>query len=61
MISVKEGISKEEPEKEQIPYSLASGLDGEIVRMITRAGTSLVKTGDMCEKGSSWCKDRWSL
>ena len=51
LISVKEGISKEEPEKEQIPYSLASGLDGEIVRMITRAGTPLVKTGDMCEKG----------
>ena len=51
LISVKEGISEEEPEKEQTPYSLASGLDGEIIRMITRAGTPLAKTGDMCEKG----------
>ncbi|MFQ9157039.1 MAG: hypothetical protein ACLR5B_05210 [Blautia sp.] len=25
-------------------------MDGEIVRMITRAGTPLVKTGDICEK-----------
>nr|WP_294528341.1 sporulation protein YqfD [uncultured Blautia sp.] len=51
LVSVKEGIPEEKQEKDQEPCSLASGLNGEIISMITRAGTPLVKPGDICEKG----------
>ena len=51
LLTVQEGTKQKEKQTGLSPCDLKAETEGEIVKMITRAGTPLVKTGDVCKPG----------
>lgn len=51
LLTVQEGKKETEEKEEEQPCDLIAHTGGTIVKMITRAGTPLVKTGDVCKEG----------
>lgn len=51
LLTVQEGKKAKKNEKELSPCDLTAEVEGTIVKMITRTGTPLVKTGDVCKPG----------
>lgn len=51
IVSLQEGIMQEQEEEDTVPCNLAAEHAGTIVKMVTRKGVPLKKTGDKCEKG----------
>ena len=53
LLTIKEGIfvQNTEDEKNTAACNIAAERDGEIVKMITRAGIPVKKVGDVCQKG----------
>lgn len=51
LLTVQEGKKQKKQQNGLSPCDLKAETEGEIVKMITRAGTPLVKTGDVCKPG----------
>lgn len=51
LLTVQEGKKQKKEQKNLSPCDLEAETEGEIVKMITRAGTPLVKTGEVCKPG----------
>lgn len=51
LLTIREGEDRELPSGEKPACDLVSDVEGQIVRMVTRKGTPLVKVGDSCKKG----------
>lgn len=51
LLSVREGKTEMKKEKTEGSKSLAATCGGEIVSMVTRAGTPMARTGDSCKPG----------
>lgn len=51
ILTIQEGETKENIRPEQAPCDLTADVEGEIVKMVTRSGTPVMKVGDVCQKG----------
>ena len=51
LLTIQEETLTEELQETDAPCDLVSDLDGEIVNMVIRNGTPMVKTGDICKQG----------
>ena len=51
ILTIQEGETKENIRQEEAPCDLTSDVEGEIVKMVTRSGTPVMKVGDVCKKG----------
>lgn len=51
LLTVQEGKKQKKQQTELPPCDLKAETEGEIVKMITRAGTPLMKAGDVCKQG----------
>lgn len=51
ILTIQEGILSQEEKKQENPCSLIADVGGTIVKMVTRSGTPLVHTGEICKKG----------
>lgn len=61
ILTIQEGVQQDTAEEESSPCSLASELDGTIVKIITRTGFPIVKEGDEIKKGDLLVAGRLEL
>ncbi len=61
IITIREGILREQEETADEPCDLQADISGRIVKMVTRQGVPLMGEGDICEKGDVLVRGRLDI
>lgn len=61
ILTIQEGIIREQTVAEDGPCDLSAGVSGRIVKMVTRQGVPLMKKGDLCQEGDILVRGRLDI